>query len=253
MTDRLVDVPVMDIGSGAPILLLHGGGGPQSVAMFAEILARQARVLLPTHPGFGGSSLIDGVHTVADIARLYCGWIERMELPKVTLVGVSIGGWIACEMALSARDRVAALVLVDSVGFSIEGEEVLDVFETPRERMPSLTYHNPSRFASRPDAQNLHQQEAMAANLAALAHYGRAHKMQDATLAGRMASLHVPTLVLWGESDGVVSPAYGRAVAGTIPGASFALIEEAGHFPQIERPERLGELVMSMVPLCAPP
>lgn len=239
--------PLADLGQGPPVLLLHGGGGPQSVRAFAQRLSQHARVLLPTHPGFAGSPYIAHVATVADIARLYATRLRRDDLGPMTVVGVSIGGWIACELALAAPDLVAGLVLVDSVGLRVAGEEVLDVFSTPRELMPSLTFHRPERFAAAPETQSLHERDAMTANFAALGHYGREMRMQDATLGPRLADLDLPALVVWGESDRVVSPAYGRAFAEAIPGARFVMIDEAGHFPQIEQPERLLEQVLGEI------
>ncbi len=244
MAETVDTLPLADLGRGAPVLLLHGGGGPQSVKAFAELLADHARVLLPTHPGFAGSPYVSRVTTVADIAKLYVAILEQMDLERVTVVGVSIGGWIACELALTAPHLLAGIVLVDSVGLQVAGEDVLDVFATPRELMPGLTFHDPARFARAPESQSLHEKDAMAANFAALARYGRDVRMQDATLAPRLAALDLPTLVVWGESDKVVSPAYGRAFAAAIPGARFAIIDEAGHFPQVEQPLRLVEHVV---------
>ena len=238
-SEALGSLPLADLGNGSSILLLHGGGGPHSVTAFAELLSEHARVLLPTHPGFVGSPYIQQIQTVADVANLYVALIRRLDLSRVTVVGISIGGWIACEIALLAPDRLAGMVLVDSVGLQVAGEDVLDVFSTPRERLPSLAFHRPEQFMMDPKTQTLHQKEAMAANFAALGRYGRSQRMQDPTLGPRLATLDAPTLVLWGESDRVVSPAYGRAFAAAIPGARFALIKEAGHSPQIEQPEQL--------------
>lgn len=247
MTEALDALPLADFGEGQPVLLLHGGGGPQSVKAFAGQLSGRARVLLPTHPGFAGSPYVPHVATVADIAKLYAALLDQAKPGRVTVVGISIGGWIACELALAAPDLLAGIVLVGSVGLKVAGEDVLDVFSTPRELMPSLTFHRPERFAMAPEAQGMHEKDAIAANFAALARYGRGMRMQDATLGSRLAKLDLPTLVVWGESDRVVSPAYGRAFAAAIPGARFAIIDEAGHFPQIEQPGRLLEHVVGEI------
>lgn len=247
-SEALDSLPLVDLGNGSPILLLHGGGGPHSVIAFAERLSEHARVLLPTHPGFVGSPYIQQVETVADVANLYVALLGMLGLSRVTVVGVSIGGWIACEIALLAPDRLAGIVLVDSVGLQVAGEDVLDVFSIPRESLAGLAFHRPEQFMTDPNTQTLHQKEAMATNFAALGHYGRSQRMQDPTLGPRLAALDIPTLVLWGESDRVVSPTYGRAFAAAIPGARFALIKEAGHFPQIEQPGQLVAQVVAELP-----
>src|SRR5690349_53351 len=112
-----VAVSLDDRGAGQPFLLLHGGAGPQSVTGFADLLAgRQARVLVPTHPGFGGTPRPDALRTIQDLAALYGALLDELDLHGVTVVGNSIGGWIAAEMALAGSPRVSRAVLVDAVG-----------------------------------------------------------------------------------------------------------------------------------------
>src|SRR5215469_6584240 len=108
-----VDVTVDDSGEGRTFLLLHGGGGPQTVAGFAELLATKgpARVITPTHPGFGGTPRPDGLAGLAGLAALYRVLLDRLGLDGVTVIGNSIGGWIAAELALLGSPRVRATVL----------------------------------------------------------------------------------------------------------------------------------------------
>src|SRR5205823_12613139 len=94
-------VSFTDRGQGRPFLLLHGGGGPQTVAAFGDLLAaeRSARVITPTHPGFAGTPRPEALRSVADLAALYLSLLAELDLSGVTVVGNSIGGWIAAEMA----------------------------------------------------------------------------------------------------------------------------------------------------------
>ena len=114
----LVPVTVTERGDGRPILLLHGGAGPQSVEGFAGLLAagEPARVLVPTHPGFGGTPRPAGLDSIRSLARVYTGLLDELGLDGVTVVGNSIGGWIAAEIALAASPRVSGVVLVDAAG-----------------------------------------------------------------------------------------------------------------------------------------
>src|SRR5262245_31959618 len=125
-----VEVSVDDRGAGPAYLLLHGGAGPRSVADFADRLAdsRSARVFVPTHPGFGGTERPATLRTVRDLAAVYVALLDRLELTDVTVVGNSVGGWIAAEMAVSGSPRIERMVIVDGVGIEVPGHPVVDFF-----------------------------------------------------------------------------------------------------------------------------
>ncbi|WP_158813150.1 alpha/beta fold hydrolase [Methylocapsa sp. S129] len=230
---------VDDRGEGRPILLLHGGGGPASVAAFANTLAQEARVLAPTHPGFAETARPEWFGTVENIASAYLALLDRHGLRDVLVVGSSMGGWIAAEMAAQDSSRLAGLVLVDAVGIEVPGETILDVFSVPRSELSSYSYHNADAFRMDPTKFTPEQAALTASNFAALAVYSGAGKMSDPALRGRLKAVQKPVLVVWGESDRVVTPAYGRAFAAAFPNGQFDLIRECGHLPQIEQPARL--------------
>jgi pimeloyl-ACP methyl ester carboxylesterase len=234
-----------DRGHGRTFLLLHGGAGPQSVAAFGRLLAERgpARVVTPTHPGFGGTERPDDLTTIAELAEVYLRLLDDLDLHDVTVVGNSIGGWIAAELALHGSPRISGVVLVNAVGIEVEGHPVADVFSLSPTELARLSYHDPAKFAApMSDA----QRAAMAANRVALAVYGGQPSMLDPTLRERLGKVAVPTAVLWGEADRIVDPDYGRAFAAAIPGARFQLIAEAGHVPQIEAPDRLLDAVLAL-------
>jgi pimeloyl-ACP methyl ester carboxylesterase len=241
-----VPLTVNEQGVGPPILLLHGGGGPLTVSAFAELLARSvpARVLTPVHPGFGGTPRPERLDSVRALASLYVAFIEQSDLSDVTVIGNSVGGWIAAEMGLLGSNRIKSIVLVDAVGIDVPGHPVIDFFSLPISEIADYSYHQPDRFridpATMPDA----QRQAMAGNREALAVYAGKTSMTDATLAGRLAGSTVPTLVVWGESDRIVDPEYGRAYAAAIPGAKFVLLDESGHMPQLETPDKLLSVIL---------
>jgi pimeloyl-ACP methyl ester carboxylesterase len=233
-------------GDGRPFLLLHGGAGPQSVAGFAQLLGERDgnRVLAPTHPGFGGTPRPDGLHSVAGLAALYSGLLDDLGLEHVTVIGNSVGGWIAAEMALLGTPRVSGIVLLDAVGIEVENHPVADVSGLSVPEIQALSFHDPTLFrvdpATIPDA----QQAIMAANGAALAVYAGSPAMADPTLLGRLGDIAIPTLVLWGESDQIVPHAYGRAYAAAIPGARFEVLPATGHMPQMETPQLVLDAVV---------
>ena len=237
-------VTIDDRGEGRPFLLLHGGGGPQTVAGFAELLATKepARVITPTHPGFGGTPRPGALAGMAGLAALYRELLDRLGLDGVTVIGNSIGGWIAAELALLGSPRISGVALVDAVGIEVAGHPVTDIFPLSLDELARLSYHDPASFRIDPAAMTEAQRAGMAANRAALQVYG-GPRMTDPSLRGRLAATACPVLVVWGEADRIADPGYGRAYADAIPGARFELLTETGHLPQLETPEKLLRVV----------
>jgi pimeloyl-ACP methyl ester carboxylesterase/mannose-6-phosphate isomerase-like protein (cupin superfamily) len=235
-----VPVSYTERGAGRAVLLLHGGAGPISVGSFADQLAaaEPVRVITPVHPGFQGTERPDGLDTPAGLARLYAALLDELDLSDVIVIGNSIGGWIASELAVLGSARVAAVILVDAVGIEVPGHPVADFFSLTLSQVAEYSYHDPDKFRIDPAAMSPQQQAAMAGNRQALAAYSAAG-MTDPQLAARLGHIKVPTLVLWGDSDRIVDPDYGRAFAAAIPGARFELLPATGHVPQLETPDQL--------------
>ena len=233
-----VEVTVEERGTGQPFLVLHGGAGPQSVSGFAQLLAEKGcLVVTPTHPGFGGTARPDELNSVAGLAALYVSLLDDLGLEDVTVIGNSVGGWIAAEMALLNSPRIKRLVLLDAVGIELDGHPVANVAGLSVPEIQALSFHDPTPFrvdpASIPDA----QKAIVAANGAALAVYTGSPAMAEPTLLGRLNRIAIPTLVLWGDSDQIVDAAYGKAYADAIDGARFEVLPATGHMPQMETPD----------------
>ncbi|QMU77246.1 alpha/beta hydrolase [Streptacidiphilus sp. PB12-B1b] len=246
-TTRTLDLPnglsltVQEDGAdsrGSGVLLLHGGAGPRSVAGLAAALSEHVYALTPTHPGFQGTPRPPWCDTVADLAVAYLDLLDALDLTGVMVVGSSIGGWIAAEMALrDTRGRIGALTLLNAVGIHTEAAEepVVDVRTLTPAQISRLSFADPALrpdFASFSDA----QRAATGANQAALATYAGAGFSHDPKLRGRLHRVTVPVLVAWGEQDGIAGPAYGRAYADAFPHGRFVPVPGAGHFPHIEQP-----------------
>jgi pimeloyl-ACP methyl ester carboxylesterase len=235
-----VPVTVTEHGDGRPVLLLHGGAGPQSVTGFGDVLAKRepARVLVPTHPGFGGTPRPEGLDSMRSLARVYAGLLDELGLTGVTVIGNSIGGWIAAEIALLSSPRVSGVVLADAAGLVVPGYPSPDFFSLSMDQVAELSYYRPDAFRIDVDALPEPAKAAMAGNRAALAVYG-GPAMADSGLLDRLPEVTAPVLVVWGEADRMIPVEHGRAYAKAIPGARFVLIPEAGHLPQLEAPDRL--------------
>jgi pimeloyl-ACP methyl ester carboxylesterase len=242
--DGTVEVTVAEQGAGSPFLLLHGGGGPQTVTGFADLLARSrpARVIIPTHPGFAGTPRPAALTSVGGLAALYVTLLDEMDLTDVTLVGNSIGGWITAEMALLQSPRVRAAVLADATGIEVPGHPVADFFSLTLDQVAQLSYYDPDTFRIDPATLPPAVQAAMPGNRASLAVYAGT-TFTDPGLARRLPGITVPALVVWGEADQICDPDYGRAYAAAIPGAQFRLLTRTGHLPQLETPGQLLDVV----------
>lgn len=241
-----VELQVAEEGTGRPVLLLHGGAGPRSMAAFARTLANTAHasVLTPTHPGFDGTRRPDRLADVPGLARLYLQLLRERRLAPALVVGNSVGGWIAAEMAVQAGssggEELGGMVLVDAGGLALPETPIVDVSTLTLDQLFDLSYYNPAPFraamAQMPDA----QRRAMAANRATLQVY-TGTRMSDPSLLGRLASVRTPTLVVWGAADRVIPPAHGEAFTQAIPGARSVSIATAGHMPQLETPDLLAQ------------
>ena len=242
-----VEVTVSERGEGSPYLLLHAGGGPLTVSAFADLLATEpARVITPTHPGFAGTPRPDSLNSVRGLAEMYVALIDALELQDVTVVGNSMGGWIAAEMALLDSARISGFVLVDAVGIEVPGNPVVDFFSLTPRQVAEHSYHDPDKFGIDPTKLPPAALQAMAGNRATLTVYAGT-SMNDPSLAGRLHGVTKPTLVLWGDADRIANADYGRALAAAIPGARFQLLEKTGHLPQIETPAQLLDAIQEFV------
>ncbi len=239
-----VPVTFTDRGAGRPVLLLHGGAGPVSVAGFGELLssAEPARVITPIHPGFDGTPRPEQLASIPSLAAVYSQLMRDLGLSDVCVIGNSIGGWIAAELALAesaAPDcRVSSVVLVDAAGLEIAAAPVADFFSLTLDQVFDLSYFDPDKFRIDPATLSAERTAAQAANRAALAIYG-GQAIADASLLSRLPAITIPTLVVWGAADRMIPSEHGRAYAGAIPGAQFTMITTAGHLPQLEAPAEL--------------
>ncbi len=225
-------------GSGRPVVILHGGAGPASVTSFADLLAEatSTRVIVPTHPGFNGTPRPETLSTIDGLAEVYAGLLDELGLDDVSVIGNSIGGWIASELALRRPTRLGRVAIVDSVGIEVEGHPV--AASLPPAQLAQYSWYDPSKAPSLdPTTMPPAFRQMLAGNQAALALYGGG--MTDTTLLHRLGGIVVPTLVLWGEADRIVDPDYGRAFAAAIPDSRFELLSRTGHVPQMETPQTL--------------
>jgi pimeloyl-ACP methyl ester carboxylesterase len=232
-----VEIMLQERDRTRPYLLLHGGGGVATMAGFADLLAERthSRVLLPTHPGFGGTPKAEGLTDMAALARAYAAMLEELNLTDVTVIGNSFGGWLAAEIALLGSPRVSGAVIVNGVGIVVEGHPLTDVSGLTRTELLAHSFHDPRRAPVPPGPGG---GTGPSPDVRALIGYA-GPAMSDPTLAGRLGRVDLPVHVLWGESDRVADAEYGKAFAAAFPRSTFTLLPRTGHLPQVETPEEL--------------
>lgn len=222
---------------GTAVLMLHAGSGPRTLYGFSAAMSEHVYVVTPTHPGFDGTLRPERLDSIGDLATAYLDLLDVLDLTSVMVIGNSVGGWIAAEMALRDNHRrLGSIVLLNAVGIHAHKEEnrVVDVRTVNPADIGKLSF---AKEAFRPDFSSFtdEQRAAAAANQKTLAVYGGEHFVHDPKLRGRLHRVSLPVLVVWGEQDGIAPLGYGRGYANAFPDGHFAPIPEAGHFPQLEQ------------------
>ena len=206
---------------------------------------------MPWAPGYGGSPFPEDVRTIDDVAYIFLDLIEHYGLSDIVLVGCSLGGWIAAEMATKTCERLSRLVLVDPLGAKFGGtydRDIEDIYFLSFDEVKAIRFADPRRDPL-DDMTGLGEDEAMqvARHRETTARLCWNPYFHNPALRGRLHRIAVPTLVLWGEEDRFVRPDYGRAYAGRIPDSRFVSIAGAGHYPHIEQPGAFMDAVFSFL------
>jgi len=230
-------------GDGPQILVLHGGKDLRGWHPYHDLLAAHYDVLAPMHPGFGLSERPPEVEAVDDLAYFYLDLIDDQEWAPVHLIGIGLGGWIAAEMSVRSCVALASLSLIGAVGIKVSGPDtpdVVDVSTMPEEDRRTRLLSDPARgddLLGAPTTMTDEDLGIFLRNEESETLFTWKPFMHNPALKRRLHRIKVPTLVLWGEEDGVVAPSYGRAFADAIPAARFATIAGTAHLPHLEQPE----------------
>jgi pimeloyl-ACP methyl ester carboxylesterase len=242
-----IDVHAWVGGQGPGLLVLHGAGGNRGFTRSMARLAERHTVWAPTHPGFGTSAEAEWMEGIDDLARFYLWFIDVAGLGRPHLLGHSIGGWTAAEMAAMSPAAIDRLVLVAPVGLKPETGEILDVFYYTPQQLRDLTVHDPRSI---PEWEELFgkpptpaEQEIALRNREMTARLTWKPYMHNPRLARFLPRVSNPTLIVWGRQDRVVPVVCGEQYRRLIPGATLRVLEGCGHLPPIEQPEAYARLV----------
>jgi len=266
---RVVDgtrLRMIDTGRGTPVVFIHGFGASLYSwrTTLAPVLGAGYRVIAFDNRGFGFSDKPapkeggEPRYTNAAYARLVVALLDSLDLPSVVLVGHSMGGAIAAEVALRYPARVRGLVLIDAAGFGVRWPPVLKVGRWPgaggvastlrgrwiTERVLRSTYADPSKVTE----EDVDQYYAPVAE----AGYGRAlrgvlRQFRFDTLVGRLGALAAPTLVVWGAEDRWIPVRDGSRLATGLPRGAFVIVPRTGHAAAEESPDEVNALLITFL------
>ena len=229
-------IRVLRGGKGPPLIFLHGASGHVGWLPFLERLSQNFDVIAPEHPGFGGSDDPTWLDRTSDLACFHLDLIDALKLDGVHLMGTSLGGWTAAELAVRNTSRLASLTLVCAVGIAADGVPMDDIFRISAEENARRFYFDPQRVQCRLDALATADVRVVAKNRSTVVRLGYPHFLNP-DLAKWLHRIDVPTLLLWGENDGLVPPRFGHAYRELIPKSELVVIPRAGHAPFEEQPE----------------
>ena len=247
-----VEIELAQFGSAThpALLYLHGGLGQEPSTVFLQGLATHFRVMAPTHPGFGASSWPSHIRSVSDLAFFYLDLADHLQLHDAVLVGACFGGWLAAEMLIRSTQRFGHLVLIDALGVKFGdrlSRDITDIHALPEAEAAKTLYHNPAYavadYVSLPD-DALH---GVARSREAFTYFGWKPYMHNPSLKYWLHRIDIPTLLLWGAQDRFVSVDYAKRYADAIPNSELHVIPEAGHYPHVERPERVLDRIRQFV------
>jgi len=205
---------------------------------FLAELAKRHQLIIPQPPGFGRSERPDWVSSPDDIAYMFLDLLEAEGLRGLPVVGLSLGGWIALEMAVKDAGAFSKIALVNPLGVKAGGvldRDFQDIWTLHPSKVAALKWHDQAHAKRDFAAMSEEEVSIYARNIESFARFCWDPYMHNPKLKIRLHRVKSPTLVLWGENDGVAKAELGKALASEIPGAKFDTIAAAGHYPQIER------------------
>lgn len=226
-------------GSGTPLLYLHTGIGETSWLPFHQALSRRFDVIAPAHPGFALSANDDQLERIDDLVFHYLDLLDELHLDRVHIIGASIGGWIAAELALRYPQRIDHLVLVDAAGLASSPAHPGPLFDSlDAQALRSLLFHDPDSFASELLFPEVDEPGKIGLVARAFSPVGWSGDLNAQRFERHLTRIANPTLIIWGANDALYPAQTAERFREGIANSSVYLIEKCGHLPMFEQESR---------------
>ena len=256
-TEELIEVgntrlKVVTGGSGKPLLILHGELGYSGWLKYHETLAQNYKLHIPLLPGFGVTPRIDWVMNIRDLASWYLGVLDELEEKDLNVVGFSLGGWLAAEMASMCPHHFRSLTLVGAMGIKPPTGEIFDMFLVVAKDYLAKGILTPQEVEEFelicPEEVSPEQLESWALAREESSRLGWKPYMHDLSLPNLLNRLkELPTLLVWGKEDQIVPPSAAEIFSDSIDKSQVVLLDNCGHQPEIEHPDKFAQIVDDFV------
>ena len=245
--DGMFRASVRHGGEGPPLLFLHGSGGLHE-GEYLDLLTQRFTVYAPEHPGFGGSEGGEHIEDIIDLALYYHDLLDALGIESTFVVGHSLGGMLAAELAALCPHRVRRLVLANPVGLWRDEEPVLDFFTLSPDRLMPYIWHDPESEGAKAAYPTTETKEEQAELIfQRMQSYATASKflwpIPDRGLKRRIHRIQSPTLIIWGESDKLIPASYAEEFRTRIRDSRVAILPECAHMPMFERRDEFVALI----------
>jgi pimeloyl-ACP methyl ester carboxylesterase len=241
-------------GTGAPVLVLHAAGGAGMWNPYLERLSEHFDVIAPDHPGFGLSPALDGVDSIDTLVEHYLSLLDGLGLDRLHVVGASLGGWLAAEIASTAPERIDRLVLMAPPGILIPAAPPADLFTMKPDEIVRALFLDPAKAEAMlatplpPEAAAQAERDAVS-----FAKYASEPFLHNPELPARLSRITAPTLVITPEIDVVIPPEHSEAYAAAIDGAVLKVLPQCGHALYFEEPDLVADEVIDFLSDTAAP
>ena len=255
-TDELIAVAGTSIqmlkgGTGDPLLLLHGAGGNPGWLPYHQALAQQFTVYAPSHPGYDRSGRPDWISTMNDMAHFYRQLIEELDLAPVHLMGSSMGGWLAAEIAAMCPAYLKSLVLVDAAGIKPEAGEIAEILMVSQDVAKKLRFYDPTQVPDYDTVVNRQltpeEEAAQWRNREMTSRLCWKPYFHNPKLPAYLRGVKVPTLIVWGKYDAIIPLNCGELYRQALPHSQLHVIDRCGHSPAVEKPQEFLPVVQNFL------
>ena len=231
---------------GKTVLFLHGAGG-SNWSPLLQLLAEKHRVIAPEHPGFGRSQIPEWMLGIGDLAYFYLDFLEQLDLRDVHLVGHSLGGWTAAELAVRNTSRLKSISLLAPAGVRSPAVPFGDIFLWSWEEHATHMFYDKQLVEERLKQLATMDQDVQLQNRAAAARLAWNPRLNNPQLPYWLHRIDVPTLFIWGKNDEICPFDCAQYFTKPIKNATLDAMDQTGHALHTEKPKEVAAKLAAFI------